>query len=336
MIKQTTPVFAIVLAALCAATPSPAAAPNAGEADRPFLARWDGPSLALPEGVNKDALGKRELRTIAVQVLLDRSRHSPGVIDGYMGANTRRAIRYYRKANGLAEGDAIDGELLNALTKEGAKTIFRTYTVTESDLAQDFKDNPDTFEQMAQADGLPFESPLEMFGERFHMDQDFLRALNPDADFGKAGTKLVIVAGGDESLSADVARIEVRKSENSVALLDKNGGLVASYPATIGSDEFPSPSGTMDVKAIATDPKYYFDPSALSWGPDKRLQIPAGPNNPVGGTWVDLSKEGYGIHGAPDPKMIGKSASHGCVRLTNWDAEEVAKAVSPGTPVEFI
>lgn len=290
----------------------------------------------MPDGITKDALGKRELRTIAVQVLLDRSTHSPGVIDGYMGANTRRAIRYYRKANGLSEGDAIDDELWNSLSGDGAKGIFRTYTVTESDLKQEFADNPDTFTKMAQAEQLSFETPLEMFGERFHMAQDFLRALNPDADFGKAGTKLVIVEGGDQKLSATVARIEIRKSENSVALLDKDGELVASYPATIGSDEFPSPDGSMDVKAIASAPKYYFEPSSNAWGPDERLTIPPGPNNPVGGTWIDLSKDGYGIHGTPDPKMIGKSASHGCVRLTNWDAEEVAKAVATGTPVEFL
>lgn len=336
MIQNITPVFALAIASLCAAAASSTAAQDQGQAGKSLLAKWDGPSLELPDGVSKSALGKRDLRTIALQVLLDRSRHSPGVIDGYMGGNTRRAIRYYRKANGLAEGDKIDSELWQALTKNAGESVFGTYTVSEDDVSQEFADNPEGFEQMAQAKRLPYETPLEMFGERFKMTRGFLQALNPDADFGKAGTKIIVVKGGDKSLSAQIARIEIRKSENSVALLDKSGNLVASYPATIGSDEFPSPSGKMDVKAIAAEPDYYFDPSAQEWGPDKRLEIPPGPNNPVGGTWIDLSKDGYGIHGTPDPKMIGKTASHGCVRLTNWDAAEVAKAVTPGTKVEFI
>ena len=115
-----------------------------------------------------------------------------------------------------------------------------------------------------------------------------------------------------------------------------NGRLLATYPATIGSSTFPSPDGAMEVTAIAAAPTYHFDPEGREWGPGKKLTIAAGPNNPVGGTWIDLSKEGYGIHGTPDPKLIGKTASHGCVRLTNWDAAELAKAVSKGTKVEFV
>ncbi len=280
-------------------------------------------------------LGKRTLETIALQVMLDRSRHSPGVIDGRMGENTRRAIRYYRQANGLPESSSVDKELLNSLVETQSGDVFRTYTITDEDVSHQFSDIPDDLAAKAKVDQLGYQNPVEMFGERFHMDQGFLKTLNPDADFGKSGTKIVIVSHGDEKLSADIARIEVRKADNTVAALDASGKLVASYPSTIGSDEFPSPSGEMQVTAIATEPKYYFTPKSQDWGPDKRLTIAAGPNNPIGGTWIDLGKEGYGIHGSPDPQMVGKGTSHGCVRLTNWDAEELGRAVQTETPVVF-
>ena len=117
--------------------------------------------------------------------------------------------------------------------------------------------------------------------------------------------------------------------------LDEAGNMVASFPASIGSVEFPSPSGTMKVNAIAPEPNYTFDGDKQEWGPDGTYVLPPGPNNPVGGTWIDLSKDGYGIHGTPDPDFIAKGASHGCVRLTNWNAAALAKAVSQGVTVSF-
>lgn len=293
-------------------------------------------SVSLPEGVDKEMLGKRTLETVALQVMLDRSYHSPGVVDGYMGGNTRRAIRYYRKANGLPAGSGVDRELLSSLVETQSGDIFGSYTITQEDVSREFPDNPADFAAMAKDDRLNYESSLEMFGERFHMDEDFLVALNPDADFSKAGTKIIIVAHGDERLGASIAKVEVRKADKSVAVLDPDGQLIASYPATIGSNDFPSPSGSMKVSAIATEPTYFFNPDSQQWGPDEQLKIAAGPNKPVGGTWIDLGKEGYGIHGSPDPQMVGKRTSHGCVRLTNWDAAELASAVSTGIPVIFV
>ena len=268
--------------------------------------------------------------------MLDRSRHSPGVIDGYTGGNTSRAIRYYRKANGLPEGTQIDDQLIRSLSSKFGTEVFRTYTITDGDLADGFTDIPSGFAELSELDRLGYKSAREMFAERFHMDEKFLAAINPGVDFAAVGTTINIVAHGDESLNASIARIEVRKGDNSVVALDEGGSIVASYPATIGSGEFPSPSGKMKVNAVAAEPTYYFDPDDQKWGPDKRLEIAAGPNNPIGGTWIDLGKEGYGIHGSPDPQKVAKRASHGCVRLTNWDAEELARAVETGTPVSFV
>jgi lipoprotein-anchoring transpeptidase ErfK/SrfK len=293
-------------------------------------------SVDLPEGVTSQMLGERSKRMIAVQVMLDRSDHSPGVIDGRDGANTARAIRYYREAKGLPASEAIDRELVAALMEEAGGDIFRTYTVTEADASTRFYDVPAGFAQMAQLDHLGYESALEMLAERFHMDQDFLAALNPGADFGKAGTRLVIVSHGDDTIDAEIASVEVRKADSTVVGLDGAGRVVVSYPATIGSSRFPSPSGDMKVNAIAPEPNYTFDPEGREWGPDRTFILPPGPNNPVGGTWIDLEKEGYGIHGSGDPQLVAKQTSHGCVRLTNWDAAALARALEPGIPVRFV
>lgn len=189
---------------------------------------------------------------------------------------------------------------------------------------------------MAKLDHLGFESAAEALAEKFHMDRRFLEALNPGVDFAMAGTKIVVIAGrGAEPIGA-VARIEVDKKAATLRAFDDRGALLASFPATIGSGDFPSPSGAMEVRAVAPEPKYYFDPEGRNWGPDERLTIAAVPNNPVGGTWIDLTKEGYGIHGTPDPRLIGKTASHGCVRLTNWDAAALAKAVGRRLPGQLI
>lgn len=294
--------------------------------------------VALPDGISQSDIGDRDVQMIAVQVMLDRSAHSPGVIDGYGGGNTDRAIRSYRKANGLSEGLAFDNELFESLLEKQSGDVFRTYSINAEDMSYELSDIPSDFAEKSKLDMLGYEMRAEMLAEKFHMDIQFLEALNPDIDFTdlKAGTTLNIVSHGNGLGDADIARIEVRKGDGEVVALDSEGNLVASFPATIGSGDFPSPSGSMEVSAIAAAPNYTFNSDDQSWGPDKTLMIAAGPNNPVGGTWIDLGKDGYGIHGSPDPSKVGKRTSHGCVRLTNWDAEALARAVSSGTAVEFV
>ncbi len=294
-------------------------------------------SLKVPDNVPDGVFSNsRHTEVLAAQVLLDRSRHSPGVIDGYMGGNTRRAIRFYREAKGLPVGEQVDAALMRSLLDTQGGDVFTTYTITDKDLAAAFDKVPSSMEAMAKMEHVGWSSPLEMLADRFHMDQQFLTALNPKADFGSAGTRITVIARGDEKLSGNVARIEIRKAENSVVVLGADDTVLASYPATIGSRQFPSPSGAMQVTSVAPEANYTFTPTGRDWGPDDALVIPPGPNNPVGGIWIDLSKEGYGIHGSPDPQLIGKTASHGCVRLTNWDAQELAGAVSAGVEVKFL
>ena len=292
-------------------------------------------SLKLPDGVTQEMLGDRTAEMIAVQAMLDHTHHAPGVIDGFGGGNTDSAIRYYREANGMSADGGVDEELLQALFEETSGDVFRTYTVTEKDAKGPFEPLPEEFADMAEMDALGYESPAEMLAERFHMDKEFLEALNPDADFGKAGTKLVIVSHGTEKVPDDIAKLEVRKGEGRLVAFDDAGDIVASFPASIGSVEFPSPSGSMAVNTVAPEPNYTFDGDKQDWGPDGTFIIPPGPNNPVGGTWIDLTKDGYGIHGTPDPDFIAKGESHGCVRLTNWNAAALAKVIEKGTQVVF-
>lgn len=311
---------AIAAAAIAGAVPTGAA-----------IAQVDVPPGA-PPGLFSD---ERSATILAAQILLDRAQHSPGVIDGYMGGNTHRAIRAYQQANGLPATGEISPLLMQHLSSEGRDLIQR-YTISQDDVDGPFRDVPAGFAAKANVDKTSYESPVELLAEKFHMSQGFLRALNPGADFGSAGTEILVVNAGSERLSADVARIEVDKGANELRAYSSAGNLVATYPTTVGSSIHPSPNSTLEVLAVAPDPTYHFDPKDRSWGPEHQFTIAPGPNNPVGTVWIDLSRDGYGIHGTPDPELIGKTSSHGCVRLTNWDATELSKAVSKGTTVTFV
>lgn len=275
--------------------------------------------------------GTRSREILIAQVLVDRSRHSPGVIDGYDGGNTRRALKAFERTNGLTADGEVDDELMKKLSAKLGNGILTSYTITSEDTSGPFKPVPDSMKEMAKRDALGFTSSEELLSEKFHMSPGLLKALNLGAKLTTAGTQILVVDGGDEQVNGEVVRIEVDKSKSELRAFGKDEQLIATYPATVGSSDFPSPSGTMKVAAIAAKPNYTFDSSDQGWGGDKSLTLPPGPNNPVGGTWIDLGKAGYGIHGTPEPSNIGKTSSHGCVRLTNWDAAELAKMVQPGT-----
>ncbi len=294
------------------------------------------PSVSLASLPDKLFSRKRSREVLATQVMLDRARFSPGVIDGYGGGNTARAVKAYQRAKGMAPTGHVDAALLGALRGDGADSVVKRYTLTEADLAGPFGDLPEGMEALSKVEATHFETAVEAIAEKFHMSQDLLRALNPAIDSAAVGDAITVAATRAVPIEASVTRIEVDGPAAALRAYAADGRLLASYPATVGSADFPSPSGKMEVRAIAPVPAYYFSPEGRDWGPDKRLTIAPGPNNPVGSTWIDLTKEGYGIHGSPDPRLIGKTASHGCVRLTNWDAQELAKAVEKGATVEFL
>lgn len=271
---------------------------------------------------------------VRVQILLDRSPFSPGIIDGFWGDNTRQAIAAYRKANNLGEGDAADEALLRHLAAADTGRVMTQYTLTEADVAGPFAPASTDLETLARS-GAGYTSALERLAERFHISEGLLGALNPGVDL-RAGQTLTVPLLGSPAVG-EVARIVVDKTERSARAFDASGKLLAFYPATIGSSERPAPTGTLRVEGVAPEPDYTYDPARLSYDRgDRKIVVPAGPNNPVGSVWIELSRDSYGIHGTPDPSKIAKTASNGCIRMTNWDAEQLAAGVKPGVVVEFI
>jgi lipoprotein-anchoring transpeptidase ErfK/SrfK len=276
---------------------------------------------------------------VKLQILLDRSRYSPGVIDGHFGENVAKAIAAFELANGLDADGKPDQQMWDKLAADGGKPVLTRYEITEKDANGPFLEaRPEKLEDMAGLKRLAFTSPREGLAEKFHMDEQLLEALNPGVDFGKAGTEITVAVVNQRDESQSIARIEVSKSSGSLRAYKDDGTEAVFYPASIGSASTPSPSGTHKVRTIAPDPVYYYNPKELDFESvetDEPFEIAPGPNNPVGTVWIDLTEKGYGIHGTPEPSLIAKSESHGCVRLTNWDAEELSLMVRTGTVVEF-
>jgi lipoprotein-anchoring transpeptidase ErfK/SrfK len=274
---------------------------------------------------------------VRIQVLLDRAHFSPGVIDGYDGENVRKAVSAYQSAHDLPVNGLADDALLTRLEQADASPALVAYVVTAEDIAGPFVDVPSGLEAMSRLERVGYESAAEAIAEKFHMDEDLLRTLNPGVDFATAGAEIVIANGGGE-LTTPVASVVVDIDEGAVRAFDAENQLVAYYPATIGSGDAPAPVGDHTVRGVAFDPTYRYDPSRLpTFGQRDHgaLDIAAGPNNPVGAVWIALSAETYGIHGAPNPSQVSKTQSHGCIRLTNWDATELGHAVQVGVPVRI-
>ncbi|MBM6579944.1 murein L,D-transpeptidase [Microvirga sp. BT689] len=313
-----------------------------------------GPVLAAPQELDLETVNKAEWTDksgkgkeidpalIKVQVLLDRARFSPGVIDGHNGENLRNAIKAFEKARQLKADGALDKEVWTKLNETSPEPVLTEYTIREEDVKGPFVEIPDKLEDQAKLDRLGYSDPEELLAEKFHMDVDLLKALNPGKPFDKAGTAIVVAhvdAKAEGGKQPDkVAKIEIVKSEHVLRALAKDGALIAVYPASIGSEEKPAPSGSHTVRAVAKNPNYTYNPDYAFKGvkAKEKFEVKPGPNNPVGSTWIDLSIESFGIHGTPDPEKVGKAYSQGCVRLTNWDVEELSKMIEKGTPVEFI
>jgi lipoprotein-anchoring transpeptidase ErfK/SrfK len=292
-------------------------------------------SLALAAGsaaVDTRARQKQEFeRTLRLQVLLDRAHFSPGEIDGAMGDNTRRALAGYRRAR-IADATLGEDALLDSLAELDPLPPLVDYTIATADVAGPFAAIPEDMMEKAQLPALPFSSPLEGLGEKFHASPRLLRRLNPDSRF-EAG-EVIRVPNVERSALAAAARLVVSVSDRSVSALDARGRVLARYPATMGSAFDPLPLGAWKVNGVRRDPWFFYNPD-LFWDADPahaKAKLPPGPNSPVGVVWIDLSKESLGIHGTPEPSRVGKSQSHGCIRLTNWDAAELAAMVAPGVP----
>ncbi|WP_298872398.1 L,D-transpeptidase family protein [uncultured Bradyrhizobium sp.] len=303
-----------------------------------LAAGMDAASIASAEPSKKGL--SREKPTpagVRLQVLLDRAHFSPGEIDGKFGENARKALRAFAEARQLPSSDEMTDDVWKALQADG-RPLTTTYTVTDRDVAGPFLHKlPSKMEAMKDIPHLGYTSPREELAEKFHMSEQLLTTLNPGRHFDRAGETITVVDTSGQDAPAKADRVEIDKARQSVKLYDKSNALIGFYPASVGSEEKPSPSGTLKVTEIDPNPIYRYNPAYHFKGVRSRrpFTIRPGPNNPVGTMWINLSADGYGIHGTPSPQNISKAQSHGCVRLTNWDAERVAASVAKGTPVVF-
>jgi lipoprotein-anchoring transpeptidase ErfK/SrfK len=315
---------------------------------------WFGMMLAPPawaQDLSLDTINRAEFSkplgpktspsVIKLEVMLDRLHFSPGVIDGHDGDNLRKALAAFAQTHGLDPNQPFGPSLWSKLTEASPEPVVTRYTISKADLKGPFSRRiPSDLEQQSKLKRLSYRNSVEELAERFHMDQSLLRTLNPHQRLDRAGTSLIVanVQPAPAVNRMKAVKVEVDKAAHQVRVLAEDGSPLVFYPASIGSDEKPAPSGTLTVLRVVHGPNYTYDPAYGFKGvkAHKKFTIQPGPNNPVGSVWIDLSLESYGIHGTPDPERVGKAYSHGCIRLTNWDAEELATMVQKGTPVLFL
>lgn len=286
-----------------------------------------------------DVAGPSVLKT---QVFLDRSGFSVGVLDGRWGRNSAIALWWYQRSRGLnaTEPGALDEQTYRALAANaGAPQALVQRTLTEEDVKGPFASVPEDVYDKAKLDCLCYESVKEKLAEKFHTTQEFLEMLNPDADYSAGDA--IWVPNVREPLTEDrpdIARVQISIRGNTFNAFDAAGNLVFHSPTTLGSKYDPSPRETVEVKKITFDPWFHYQPTLFHEvsDSDPEANLPPGPNSPVGVVWVALSKPHFGIHGTSDPDSIGYASSHGCVRLANWDARDVAHRLKPGVQVEFV
>jgi lipoprotein-anchoring transpeptidase ErfK/SrfK len=286
---------------------------------------------------------------LRAQVMLDRAHFSTGVLNGKAGQNLSKAVYFFQEENGLPATGKLDMPTYDKLIERVGRTdAIVKYTMTEEDAAGPYYWVPTSVYEQEKLPCECYASALEMLDERFHTVTDVLRRLNPSVSFvaPKAGTELWVPnvdAFDAEKLAKtpgikQITKIHVAKDGRYLHALAADGSVVFHFPTTVGSEYDPSPSGIYKVEGVQWHPVFHYDPTLYSDVPDSRPKatLPPGPNSPVGIVWIATTKEHVGIHGTPLPHTIGLASSHGCVRLTNWDAARLAAVIRPGVTIEFV
>ncbi len=277
--------------------------------------------------------------------MLDRANFSPGIIDGAWGINAAKALAFFAGEEGAKSQSSIDRATYLRLKREaGTAPLLDRYTLTPEDVRGPFVELPKDVYHQEKLKCLCYSSPAEAISEKFHASQKLLAELNPAVKLDKlrAGITLLVpnVADRNVASAADtavIARLIISKTGFWTHAVDANGRILFHFPSTLGAGYDPSPTGDFRIVSVSHNPAFHYQPKLFSEVPDDRpeARLPPGPNSPVGVVWIGLSKPHYGIHGTSSPETIGYANSHGCVRLTNWDAQQLSDLVQEGTPVMF-
>lgn len=310
------------------------------------------PPVTAPQGI--------DMGVLHVQVILDHLGFSPGVLDGQRGMSLTAAIKGFQQSRGLKQTGKVDPATLAALKPYQGWTPTKTLVLSKQALTGPYINPiPHDEDKQAKLPGLYYRSPMEKLAEMFHTTPEVLLALNSPETPLRPGTKVVfpnalptsraypadLPAEWRKTLNMlnvdanapEAAKIVIDKSESVLKVFDDSNKLVAQFQVTTGSTHDPLPIGHWKINGPDYNPKFAYNPN-LFWdakASDSKAMLPPGPNGPVGVVWLDLSKEHYGIHGTPNPELIGRTESHGCVRLANWNAARLALMVKAGTPVVF-
>jgi lipoprotein-anchoring transpeptidase ErfK/SrfK len=282
---------------------------------------------------------------LAFQVLMDRAGFSSGEIDEHPGPNLQHALAAFQTSHQLPVSGEADCATWQALGGDSAQSVLTTYTITDDDLHAHYRSHiPNDLLAQAKLPDLGYRSMLERLGERFHAAPALLGRINARAKMTAGAAISVPAVEPFDASSTPKARpdagavtIVVARDDSSLRVLNSDGSLLLFAPVTTGSEHDPLPIGDWTVKGVQWHPRFHYNPE-LFWDAkpeDTKATIQPGPNNPVGIVWIALDVEHYGLHGTPAPEQIGRATSHGCVRLTNWDAARVASLVKPGTAVQF-
>lgn len=276
--------------------------------------------------------GATGARVIRAQILLDRARFSPGEIDSIYGADLEIAVKGYQEKHDLKPTGTIDAAMWKMLNAD-KRRLLTTYVITAADVKGPLEKIPKDVQKQAEMKWMGFESVEERLGEKFHCSPKLLDTMNPGKTLSTAGERIT-VPSIQRAPARRAARVAVSKSKRTVTAYGPNDLVLAQYPATMGGPHDPLPIGSWKITSVVRNPWFFYQPERF-WNVDPKkatAKLAPGPNNPAGSVWMGLTKEHYGIHGSPEPGQVRRAESYGCIRLTNWDADDLARMAWSGIP----